>query len=533
MKPELLSSLAHYNKKSLFSDMFAGLIVALVALPLSVALGLQSEMTLQAGLVSAIIGGFFIASLGGARFSIGGPSATFLVVIVGYVHQEGIGLTGTHMIIMLAGVILVVAGLCRAGKLLRFVPYPIVIGFTAGIGVILLCGQLKDLLGLVPASNPPELIPKLIAYVRATSTLNPAAMLIGFFTLWLIFFLPKISKKIPTYLVALVAAGLLTAGLNALFGADSPNTILTIGGKYGEIKPEIRIIDFSAFGSLTWSALVMPAFLVALLSALEGLLSATVADGMSNLIHDPNMELIGHGIANLGTGLAGGLPVTGVIARTSVNIESGAKTSMAGVFHALFVLVMFLALMPVIRFIPFAALAAILVKVAIAMSKFPLFAKFLTFGIRDAVVLAATFLLTVLWGVAQGVLIGLALAFAVNIQNFLPARRLRVEPVTLDKVGGGAKFARREGYALLQVRGAVFFISINKLVHAVIDAARQYDEVIVDMEHSTRIDATSVERLAKRAKILAREGKHLVLHNLSPRHAARYRRAFEHIIIKW
>jgi SulP family sulfate permease len=529
MKPELFSTLKGYSKKDFFSDLTAGLLVAIVALPLSIAMGIQSGATLQAGLISAIIGGFLIAALGGSRYTVGGPSATFILVTLSYIAAPGIGRAGLPFVMLAAGVILIAAGLLRAGKLLRFVPFPIVTGFSAGIGVILIVGQLPDFFGLtLPDGNPADFVPKILGYAANFGSARLTTAGVGIFALAVMYILQRINKKIPAAFAAVALSTLLAAVINPHMPEEL--AIATIGSRYGDVKPEFNFLDFGALRDADIYKLIPAAFIIALLSALEGLMSATSAEGMTGNAHDPNTELIGHGAGNIGAALFCGIPVTGVLARTSANINGGAKTPVAGMFHSVILLLVYLLLMPVLAYVPFAALAAVLIRVAVIMSKFPLFAKFLTFGIRDSIILSAAFILTVFLGVAYGIAAGLALAFAVNTQNF--AKKLTIECVDAEQLSGGKKF-RAENKKAFRISGAVFFVSVNKLLAFVRQSIRDADEIILDMSAVTNMDATSVERLAKLAKSISKYEKRLVLHNLRARAYNSYKKAFEQIIVVW
>ncbi len=526
MKPELLISLKGYKKKYLFSDLTAGLLVAIIALPLSVAMGIQSGVSAQSGLISAIVGGFFIALLSGSRFSIGGPSATFITLTITYLAAYG--MIGMQLITIMAGVILIVSGFLKVGKILRFVPFPIVIGFTAGIGVILLVGQAKDFLGLTP-SEPlsPDFFLKIGGIFKSLNTFNGASFLIGAATLALIYLLPKAHKKIPSVFVALVIGTLISVILKGLFKTDT--TIQNIK-TLGDLSVSFNFIDFSSIGTLKIWELIFPAFIIAVLSALEGLLSATVAEGMTSYIHDPNMELIGHGAGNIGSALLGGIPVTGAIARTSANIGAGARSPLAGIFHALILLIIYVALMPIMKFVPYSVLAAVLIKVAITMSKFKQFIKFTVFGIRDSLILLTSFLCTVFFGVQYGLLAGLIMAFVSNAKSY--KYRLKIEPAELESIKNYKKFREidRKIYAL---SGALYFINIVKLNDFIKKEIETTSEIILDMDNLLSIDATCVEKLAKLAKTLAKNGKRLYLHSLKPKAYQRYKKAFSDIIRVW
>lgn len=524
MKPELLLGFKTYKKKFVFSDLLSGLMVAIVALPLSIAFGIQSGATLQTGIMAAIVGGMLISAFGGAKFSIGGPSATFIVLTATYIADPDIGLNGIFIITTLAGVMLIAAGFLKAGRLLKYVPYTVIIGFTAGIGFILLSGQFKDFLGLIlPDGNPPDFIGKMSACFQNMTSFNPFALLIGAVTLAIIYLLPKLNKKIPSVIIALIAATILSFVLNTALGDIA--SIPTLGSVYGDITAEFTFIDFSAVSSRFYIYLI-PAGSIAILSALEGLMSASIAEGLSGAPFNPDSELIGHGIANIGTGLTGGIPVTGALARTSVNISSGAKSPLSGIFHSLFLLIFYLLLMPVMKYIPFSALAAVLIKVSISMSRFKLVARFAAFGLRDSATLLTSFLVTVIFGVLYGVFAGIAVAFAFNIPAF--KNKLFITEVTANEVRGG-EILPAESIRIFGLKGAVFFISVNKLLKVIESAATAAEYIVIDMDKTGKMDATAAEKLSKTAKAMAKNDKKLVLLNMSDTNEKRYKTALIYI----
>ena len=467
MKPELFRCLKHYDKKNLSHDLLAGLMVAIIALPLSIALGLQSGATLQTGILTAIVAGFFISLLGGSRYQIGGPTAAFVVIILGYLSDPAIGFTGLALATIGAGLLLVLLGLIRAGGLVRYIPYPIVIGFTTGIGITLLVGQVKDLTGLtMPAGAGSDFISKLSAYAQSIGTVNLWTLAVGALTIALIYLIPKLSKKLPAAFCAIIIATLVTLALDALTGGSSG--IATIGSTYGDVRAEFKGIDLSGLGSLQFGKLILPAVIIAFLGAIESLLSATVADGMTGAEHNPNQELVGQGVANIASALAGGLPATGAIARTAAGINSGAKSPLTGIFHALFLLVMYLVLMPIMRYIPLTGLAAILITVSIRMASFPLFLRLTTFGVRDGIVLIVTCLLTVFFDLTYGVVGGFILCCLLNARNHAAPVRVLSEEAQDDKL-------------TMKLGGNLYFISVNKLVDQASRRLESYDEVVLDL----------------------------------------------------
>jgi len=516
MKPELFLSLKHYDKKNLTSDLLAGLMVAIIALPLSIALGLQSGATLQTGIMTAIVAGFFISFLGGSRFQIGGPTAAFVVIILGYLNDPQIGFAGLAIATIAAGVILILLGYFKAGGLVRYIPYPIVIGFTTGIGITLMTGQLKDLLGLkLPEGTGGEFLEKITAYIENIATISPWTLVIGALTIALIYIIPKINKKLPAAFCAIIIATLLTLAIDAIAGGNSG--IATIGSTYGDVKAEFKLMDLSGLGHVSIGKLIVPAVIIAFLCAIESLLSATVADGMTGAEHNPNQELVGQGVANIASACLGGLPATGAIARTAAGINNGAKSPLTGIFHALFLLIMYVVLMPVVRFIPLAGLAAILITVSIHMANFPVFLCLAHFGIRDSIVLIVTCLLTVFFDLTYGVIGGFILCSILNIQNLVkPAKIVKEE--------------EHNGEIIAKVEGRICFISVNKLIDYISKKIETCDKVTLDLETIDRIDVTSAERLSKLDKKLERKGKILAFTHSNTAVQGRYDRFVREIL---
>ncbi len=476
MKPELFLSLKTYSKQKLLRDLFAGLMVAIIALPLSIALGIQSGATLQNGILTAIFAGFCISAFGGSRYQIGGPTAAFVVILLGYLTDPDIGMTGLQLATIFAGVLLLIMGFCRLGKAVGYLPYPIVIGFTTGIGITLFAGQLKDFLSLtLPAGTKGQFLPKMIAYVKNITTLNPYAILVGALALCIIYFLPRLTKKVPPAFCAVVVATALTAWLK-VFEIE----VATIGSVYGQIKAEFPIISFAAFGNVKLAKLIVPTIVIAFLCALESLLSATVADGMTKTAHNSNQELVGQGVGNIASACFGGLPATGAIARTAASIQNGAQSPLAGVFHALFLLVMYLVLMPVMKFIPLCALAAILISVALHMSNFPLFAKLCKAPVCDVVVLAVTCALTVFFDLTYGVIGGFVVALLCNVTAF------RHKP-HVGKVENG----------VLSLQGQLFFLQAPAILAFLKESE---GDVTIDFARVTKIDITVGQKLMQYCK---------------------------------
>lgn len=512
MKPQLFNSLKNYHKKDLLSDLMAGLMVAIIALPLSMALGIQSVpesygIGIQMGIITAIVAGFFISALGGSSHQVGGPTAAFVVILFGYLSNPEIGLLGLAIAGIMAGVLLILMGILRAGNVMKFFPYPITIGFTTGIGITLLIGQIKDLCGLQAQGT--EAIEKIISYIENIKTFDLATFGVGLLGLACVIFIPKISKKIPSAFVALILCTGATLLLNGFAGAN----IQTIGTKYGEIKAEFYPINLGNLSSVNFGALIVPAIVIAFLCAIESLLSATVASGMTGKPFDANQELIGQGSANIFSSLLGGLPATGAIARTAAGIENGAKSPLAGMFHAVFVLIMYFALMGVVKYIPLAVFASILISVAINMSRFKLFIKLSSFGIRDSIILFVTCILTVVFDLTYGVIGGVVVTFIANAKN----------------IAKGIKIEKDESAETptLKVSGTVFFINAGKLADAISAVLEENDNVTVDFANVERIDETALEKIVTLNKKIKSQGKNIDLVNYNQKICNRLDRYFK------
>ena len=461
----------------------------------------------QFGIITAIIAGFFISALGGSKYQIGGPTAAFVVILYGYLANPEIGILGLALAGIIAGLLLILMGYLRVGNLMKYFPYPIIIGFTTGIGITLFIGQIKDLCGFQASGT--EAIEKLVSYIENISTFDFATFVVGVLGLLCVFLLPKLSKKIPAAFVALFVCTGATLLLNSFAGAN----VATIGSKYGEVQAGFFPIDFSEISSVKLSALIIPSIVIAFLCAIESLLSATVASGMTGTSFDANQELVGQGVANICSSLLGGLPATGAIARTAANIENGAKSCFAGIFHAIFVLVMYFVLMDVVKYIPLAVFSAILISVSINMSRFPLFLKLSKFGHRDVTILFVTCILTVVFDLTYGVLGGLAVTFIVNVKNL---------PIKLE-----ISSSNESQCSWLKVKGTLFFLNANKFNDALSAEFEHAQTVTVDMSELANIDETALEKLVSLNKRIKAEGKSLELINYSDKIRQRFDKYFK------
>ena len=400
IKPKLFSVMKSYSKEQFVKDVIAGIIVAIIALPLSIALAIASGVNPEQGLYTGIIAGFFISFLGGSRVQIGGPTAAFVVIIYGIIADHGIN--GLTVATLMAGVIMILMGIFKLGNLIKYIPKTITVGFTLGIAVGIFAGQLKDFFGLQMAAVPSEFIDKTIAYGQNFHTLRPMTLGIGVLALLIQIFWPKVSKKIPGSLVAI----LVTTVLVAVFKLP----VDTIGDLY-TIKvglPTFAVPEIS-FGLV--KKLISPAFTIAILAAIESLLSCVVADGMINDKHDSNMELVAQGIGNIGSALFGGIPATGAIARTAANVKSGGRTPVAGIVHAIVLALILVVLMPYAALIPMPTIAAILFQVAYNMCQWKPFLRLTkTAPKSDIFVLVLTFFLTVIFDLVVAIEFGMLFA---------------------------------------------------------------------------------------------------------------------------
>jgi SulP family sulfate permease len=519
LTPKLWTTLRGYDRGQLRDDVLAGLIVAMVAIPLSLAFGIASGVTPVEGLYSAVVGGLIISLLGGSRVQIGGPTGAFVVIVYGIVLQYGRDALAVCTI--MAGVILIVMGLLRLGNLIKWIPYPVTTGFTSGIAVVIFSSEFKDLLGLRMGAVPPHFLAKWAAYGAALPTSDAATVALSAATLAVLVVLPRFTKKVPAPLVGLVFA---TAAAWAL-GLH----VETIGSRFGALPRGLPAPHLPAM-SLKSLSLARPALVVALLAAIESLLSAVVSDGMIGGRHRPSMELIAQGAANIVAPLFGGIPVTGAIARTATNVKSGGRTPVAGIAHALALSLVLLFAGPLVARIPLCALSAILVVVCYNMSEWRNFVFLMKAPRSDAAVLLATFLLTVLVDLTVAVEVGMVLA------AFLFMRRMAdlttVEAATADasdeeRLGPATGVGRAgpPGVEAYRVSGPLFFGAADKLgevLSAIADPPRVF---VLRLGAAPVLDATGLHALRDFQKRCRRRGTALILCGLRRQPLAVIRRA--------
>lgn len=398
--PKLITSLKGYKKEMLVKDITAGIIVGIIALPLSIALAISSGVSPEIGLHTAIVAGFFIALLGGSRVQIGGPTGAFVVIVYGII--EKFGLQGLIVAGIMAGIILILMGLLRLGALIKFVPASITAGFTNGIAITIFLTQVKDLLGLSMDKVPSEALQKIMAYAQNISSLNIASVIVTVIALAVIIFWPKVNKKLPGSLIAIIVTTLLVTFLP--FGVD------TIGGTYGEIPSSLPNFSIPNVNLDIIIQLLPSAFTIAFLAAIESLLSAVVSDKMIDDESDANAELIGQGVANIMSGLFGGIPATGAIARTAANVKNGGRTPIAGIIHSIVLLIILVSLMPLAKYIPLACLGAVLAVVSYNMGDWEMFAQFWKKKNKTQfIVMVITFVLTIFLDLVYAIIAGIIL----------------------------------------------------------------------------------------------------------------------------
>src|SRR5574344_6907 len=403
-RPKLFENLKHYNRKMFLSDLRAGMIVGIVALPLAIAFGIASGVSPEKGIITAIVAGVIISVFGGSKVQIGGPTGAFIIIIYGIIQQYG--MLGLTIATLMAGCFLVMFGLFRLGTIIKYIPYPIVVGFTSGIAVTIFTTQIKDLLGLTIPQVPSDFIEKWACYVHHFSTIDPWSAVVGIVSVVIIMITPKFFKRIPGSLIAIIVTTLVALLLRQYAGV---HTIETIGDRFS-ISNQLPQAQLPQLSWTTIRGLMGPAITIAILGAIESLLSATVADGVIREHHDSNTELIAQGIANLASPLFGGIPATGAIARTMTNINNGGKSPVAGIVHALVLLLIFLFLMPLAQYIPMACLAGVLVVVSYGMCGWRSFKELMNNPKSDVSVLLITFVLTVIFDLTVAIEVGLIIA---------------------------------------------------------------------------------------------------------------------------
>lgn len=517
--PRLLSELRHYNKAKFAADLMAGLIVGIVALPLAIAFGIASGVSPSQGILTAIIGGFIVSALGGSRVQIGGPTGAFIVIIYGIVSDPNLGLSGLMLATMLAGIFLILLGVCHLGTIIKFIPYPIVVGFTSGIAVTIFTTQIKDMFGLTIAGKMPgDFLSKWLVYFQNFNTVDWVTTAVGVLSILIIALTPKVSKKVPGSLVAIIV---MTIGVYFL-NTYTDMKVLTIGDQFGEIKASIPSLQVPNLSWESVKSLFPTAMVIAVLGAIESLLSATVADGVCGDHHNSNQELIGQGVANLCTPLFGGIPCTGAIARTMTNINNGGRTPVAGIIHAAVLLVIFLVLMPLAAYIPMSCLAGVLVIVSYNMSGWRTFMQLMKNPKSDVIVLFITFLLTVIFDLTIAIEVGLLIACLLFMKRMAESTQIKVIADEIDPNDETDAEVHEEhlripqGVEVYEINGPYFFGIANKF-EELMAAMEDHPKVrIIRMRRVPFIDSTGIHNLQNLCEMSHREGTHIVLSGVTP-----------------
>ena len=505
LKPKLFSCMKNYSKQQLVKDLTAGVIVAIIALPLSIALALASGVDPEQGLYTAIVAGFVISFLGGSRVQIAGPTAAFATIVAGVVAKNGF--SGLVLATVIAGILLIIMGLFKLGSLIKFIPYTITTGFTTGIAITLVIGQLKDFLGLTFTHSPIETIEKVEEVIKCIGTFNYEAFIIGAVSLAVLIITPKFIKKIPPSLFAIV----ISAALVKIFDMN----VNTIGDLYtiSSALPKITLPEFSLE---TVSAILPDAFTIAVLAAVESLLSCVVADGMTGSRHNSNMELVAQGAGNIASALFGGIPATGAIARTAANIKNGGRTPIAGMVHAVVLLAVLVVLMPYASLIPMPTIAAILFIVAYNMSEWREFVSIVKHAPKsDTLVLLVTFVLTVVFDLVVAIIVGIILAtvmFMKRMSDVTDAYGWKEFDESNDDQHIRLKVIP-EGAMVYEITGPIFFGVSQKIA----DAIRRSDKkvLVLRMRSVPAIDATGIHTFETIIKTCKKNGSTLIMSHVN------------------
>jgi len=502
--PKLFLSLRGYKTQDFLADLIAGLTVGLVALPLAMAFAIASGVKPQAGIYTAVVAGFLISALGGSRVQIGGPTGAFVVIVAGVIAKFGI--SGLLIVTVMAGAILVVMGLTGLGTAVKFIPRPVTIGFTNGIAVLIASTQIKDFLGLQIGALPSEFVARMRVLAQNISTVHWQTAALSTASLALIILVPRLTRRIPGSIIAL----LLATACVAFFALP----VATIGSAFGGIPTGLPRVSLPAFRPELIVLLIPSALTVALLAAVESLLSAVVADSMTGDRHNSNVELVAQGIANLVSPLFGGIPATGAIARTATNIRSGARTPVAGIIHALTLLAILLVAAPLARFVPLATLSAVLFVVAYNMGEWTEIGVILRLSPADKAVWAATFFLTVFADLTIAVEVGIALAALLYISRI--AQTTTVEPVTAEYIEEGRLHILQDKevppyVTILRIHGPFLFGTTDKLEEATANLKPFAPVVVLRIRNMTALDATGLYALERLADRLKKSGRTLLL----------------------
>ncbi|MBO5272009.1 MAG: sulfate permease [Muribaculaceae bacterium] len=511
-QPKLISSLKHYSLSKFKDDLIAGIVVGIVALPLAIAFGIASGVSPTTGLITAIIGGFLVSAFGGNSVQIGGPTGAFIVIVYNIIATYG--LQGLAIATFMAGLILVVMGLFHLGTVIKFIPYPIVVGFTAGIALTIFSTQINDFLGLGLKDVPSEFIPKWGVYFQNMQNIDWTTLAVGMVSLLIIILTPKISKKLPGALIAIIVVTVAVYFLKDVLNLN----VETIGDRFGSMSSDIPSPHGFDISMSTINQLLPSAFTIAVLCAIESLLSATVADGVTGSRTNSNTELIGQGIANVAVPFFGGIPVTGAIARTMTNITNGGRTPVAGVVHTVVLLLIFLFLMPLINYVPMACLAAVLLVVSYNMSGWRTVVGIFKSPKSDISVLLVTFFLTVIFDLTIAIEIGLLLAVVLFLRRVMENTEIKVYSEQLD-IAEGTETNMHEvldvakGVEVYEIDGPFLFGVATKFDEMMRSSSMANKPLvrIIRMRKVPFIDSTGIHNLELLIRSSQNDGMHVVL----------------------
>ena len=519
-RPQLVSAIRNYNKKTFMSDLMAGIIVGIVALPLAIAFGIASGVTPEKGIITAIVAGFIISLLGGSKVQIGGPTGAFIIIIYGIIQQYGF--EGLTIATLMAGAFLILFGVLHLGTIIKFIPYPIVVGFTSGIAVTIFTTQIKDLFGLSIDKVPSDFIEKWWCYLCNFGTIDWWCAAVGILSVVIIAVTPKFSKKIPGSLVAIIVMTVAALLLKQFAGVT---TIETIGDRFSVSNaiPEAHMPE------LTWDtikSLVAPALTIAVLGAIESLLSATVADGVIGDHHNSNTELIAQGVANLASPIFGGIPATGAIARTMTNINNGGKTPIAGIIHAVVLLLIFRFFMPLAKYFPMACLAGVLVIVSYGMCGWRSFLALMKNPKSDVSVLLITFFLTIIFDLTVAIEVGLIIACLLFMKRVSEMTDVKV---IMDEINEESDIIKGnlehitipKGVEVYEINGPYFFGAGNRFEEIMAAFGDRPKVRVIRMRKVPFIDSTGIHNLTNLCEMSRKENIQVVLSGVNPSvHAA-------------
>ncbi len=532
-KPKFFTCLKNYNKSSFASDVMAGVIVGIVALPLAIAFAIASGVSPEKGIITAIIAGFIVSFLGGSRVQIGGPTGAFIVIVYGVIQQYGIA--GLTIATILAGAMLIVLGLCKLGTVIKFIPYPVVIGFTSGIALTIFTTQMADVFGLSFGDDtvPGDFIGKWMLYFKHFHTVNWWDAAVSAVSVLIIFVMPKLSRRIPGSLVAIVLVSVGVYCLKTMLGIEG---IDTIGDRF-TIDSHLPKADMP---NLDWQAVknLFPiAVTIAALGAIESLLSATVADGMISDHHNSNTELIALGIANIVTPLFGGIPATGAIARTMTNINNGGRTPVAGIVHAIVLLLILLFLMPLAKYIPMACLAGVLVVVSYNMSGWRTFRALLRNPRSDVAVLLITFFLTVIFDLTIAIAVGLLLACVLFIRRVMETTEISAvkNEIKVQDESGIHSYDEGivipKGVEVYEINGPYFFGVATQFEELMSEFRDKAKVRVIRMRKVPFIDSTGIHNLTNLCEMSRKKKITVVLSGVNPKvHSALHKAGFYHLL---